>query len=379
MRRNIHRARKACATVPAPDRLRRQLLGVLAASPAIAQLAACGGGSSDSSVAPAATRTWKMGFFPTPPRLDVAAVFQGIDLMSERGEIVHIQQELPWTDLLAGMTAEAAVDRDLAALVTYCRGKGLRIGFCAELNDGLSRGEEAPQLRALGRSIAEPAVQQVYRTFVLAVSAKLQPDYLGLAAETNLVRVAAPPALYAGVKQAANAAAADLSAAGATAPLMISVQVEAAWGVLGTVVPYRGIDADFTDFPFLRLLGLSTYPYFGHAQPDDVPGDYYSRLLSGRDVPVMVSEGGWTSASVGGISSSQDLQARYLTRQAGLLDGVRATAVVQTLFADLDLASLPPPLPANLPLFASLGIVDSNFKAKSAQAVWDGLFARRLL
>jgi hypothetical protein len=148
--------------------------------------------------------------------------------------------------------------------------------------------------------------------------------------------------------------------------------------VLGTVVPYRGIDADFTDFPFLRLLGLSTYPYFGYPQPEEVPGDYYSRLLTGHDVPVMVSEGGWTSASVGTINSTQDLQARYLTRQAGLLDGVRATAVVQTLFADLDLASLPQPQPANLPLFASLGIVDSTFNAKSAQAVWDGLYARRV-
>lgn len=320
-----------------------------------------------------------MGFFPTPPRIDFAVAQQGFDLISERAEFVHIQQELPWTDLLSGMTPEALIDRDLTALATYCRGKGLRIGFCAELNDGLSRAEEAPQLRALGRSIAEPAVQQAYRSWVLAIAAKLQPDYLGLAAETNLVRAAAPPALYAAVKQAANAAAADLAAAGATAMLMISVQVETAWGVLGTAGPFVGIDADVVDFPFLRLLGLSTYPYFGYAQPEDVPADYYSRLLTGRDVPVMVAEGGWTSATVGTVTSSQDAQARYLTRQATLLDGVKATAVVQTLFADLDLASLPQPQPPNLPLFASLGIVDSNFKAKSAQGVWDGLFSRRLV
>jgi hypothetical protein len=50
----------------------------------------------------------------------------------------------------------------------------------ADLTDGLSRGEEAPQLRALGRSLSEPAVQQVYRDYVAAVVRKLQPDYLGL-------------------------------------------------------------------------------------------------------------------------------------------------------------------------------------------------------
>ena len=140
----------------------------------------------------------------------------------------------------------------------------------------------------------------------------------------------------------------------------------------GEELDWRALDA------FLRTLGLSSYPYFGFTRPEDLPADYYSRLLGGRDVPVLVSEGGWTSASVGSIISSPDAQARYLTRQATLLDSVRATAVVQTLFADLNLASLPPPIPANLPLFAALGISDSSFKAKPAQSVWDGLFARRL-
>ncbi len=366
------------STSIAPDRFRRRILSSLAALPAASFLGGCGGGSSGAGPVAPATRTWRMGFFPTPPRLDTALVLQGVDLMSERAEFLHLQQELPWTDLLSGTSADALVDRDWAQLVAYARGKGLRIGFCAELNDGLSRAEEAPQLRALGRSIAEPAVQQAYRSYVLSVAGRLQPDYLGLAAETNLVRAAAPPALYAAVKQAANLAAADLAASASTSTPMISVQVEVAWGVFGATGPFAGIDADFADFPFLRTLGLSSYPYFGFTQPEDLPADYYSRLLGGSDVPVLVSEGGWTSASVGSIASSPDAQARYLTRQAMLLDSVRATAVVQTLFADLDLASLPAPIPANLPLFAALGISDSNFRAKPAQSVWDGLFARRL-
>ena len=34
-------------------------------------------------------------------------------------------------------------------------------------------------------------------------------------------------------------------------------------------------------------------------------------------------------------------------------------------------------LPANLPLFASIGLADSRFAAKPALAAWDALFARR--
>jgi hypothetical protein len=181
---------------------------------------------------------------------------------------------------------------------------------------------------------------------------------------------------------AANAAAAELVTDGATAPLLISVQVETAWGRLGGAGSYVGIEQDLADFPFTQMLGLSSYPYFGHAQPEDIPDDYYARLLDGRTLPVIVCEGGWASASVAPITSSPELQARYLTRQAVLLDSVDARAAVQTLFTDLDLDSLTDPYPVNLPLFGSLGLmqmVGDAFVPKPALAVWDGLYARRRL
>jgi len=318
-----------------------------------------------------------MGFSGLPPRPDVATALRGIDMWSTRAELAIIHEELPWTELLGGMSADAILDRDKVQLVQYYRGKGLQLVFMGDLNDGLSRAEEAPKLRALGRSITEPAVQQVYRDYVAAVVRKLRPDYIGLAAETNLIRAAAPAPLYAAVVQTANAAAADVRASGTTAPLFISVQVETAWGAF-TQTPYVGIDADLRDFAFTQMLGLSSYPYFGYAQPEDIPSDYYSRLLSVRTLPAMVVEGGWTSASVGTISSSLDKQARYVTRHAQLLDSIGARGLIQLVFADPDLASFPPPVPPNLPLFLNIGLADSDFVAKPALANWDALFARRL-
>ncbi len=320
-----------------------------------------------------------MGFSPNPPRPTTAAVLQGIDAWSQRAELATIHEELPWADLLAGMSPDAILDRDKVQLVTYLRGKGLKLYFMNDLTDGLSRSQEAPALRALGRSITEPAVQLAYRSYVLAVARKLSPEYIGLAAETNLIRAAAPATLYAAVVQAANAASADLVAAGNGATRLVSVQVETAWGLLGTTAaPYAGVEQDFADFPFIQLLGLSSYPYFSFAQPEAIPSNYYARLLNGRALPVMVAEGGWSSASVGTVTSSTDLQARYITRQEALLDSVNARAVVQLLFADLDLSTVPPPVPANLPLFADIGLEDSNFNAKPALAAWDMLHARPL-
>ena len=360
--------------------IRRRLLCAASLGTATAFVGALGCSSSPTpppSTPPpplAPTRTWKMGFAGTPPRLDTATVLAGIDRWSTRAEIAAIHEELPWTDLLSGMSPDAILDRDKVQLVRYYRGKGLQLYFMADLTDGLSRGEEAPQLRALGRSLTEPAVQQVYRDYVAAVVRKLQPDYLGLAAETNLIRAAAPASLYAAMVQAANAAAADL--AGLTsAPLFVSVQVEVAWGTF-TASPFAGVDTDFHDFPFTQILGLSSYPYFVFAQPEDLPDDYYSRLLAGRSLPAMVVEGGWTSATAGSVTSTPATQARYITRHAQLLDSIDARGVVQLLFADLDLATFPPPIPANLPLFINIGLTDSDFGAKPALAAWDALFAR---
>jgi hypothetical protein len=359
----------------AVDPIRRRLCGAMAIASLSGGLSACGGGGTSP---PTATRTWKMGFSANPPRPDTAVLLHGVDLWSTRAELAIIHEELPWTDLVKSMPADAILDRDKVQLVQYFRNKGLQLVFMGDLNDGLSRGEEAPQLRALGKSISDPAVQQLYRSYMLAVARKLQPDYIGLAAETNLIRLAAPAALYGGVKAAANAAAADLRTAGVTAPLMVSVQVETAWGVLAGPGPYVGIEADFADFPFMQMLGLSSYPYFSFAQPEDIPADYYSRLLQGRAVSAMVTEGGWTSASVGTVKSSPDIQARYIDRHAQLLDSIRAKGVLQLLFADLDLTTFPTPYPTNLPLFISIGLTDSDFRGKPSLARWDAYFSRRL-
>jgi len=361
---------------------RRRLLRALALAPAVGAVA-CGksGDSGGSPPAAVVTRTWKLGFSPVSARPTAASVINGIDRWSQRSELAIIHEQMPWTDLLGGMSPDAILDRDKVGLVNYMRGKGLKLVYMGDLDDGLARDMEAPQLRTLGRSITEPAVQQAYQDFMLAVVNKLQPEYVGLAAETNLIRTVAPAALYSAVVTTANNTAAAIRAAGSTVPLIISVQVETAWGVLagaGTGT-YVGVDQDFTDFSFAQILGLSSYPYFGYTEPEDIPNDYYSRLLQGHALPAMVMEGGWASTNAAPIFSSPEKQARYITRHADLVDSISAIALLQLVFADVDLAAFPPPIPPNLPLFVSIGLTDSDFNGKPALDAWDALYARTLV
>lgn len=351
-----------------------------------ASIAGCGssggsGGAAGPSL-PESTRSWKMGFYYTPPRFgDVALALENIDRFSTRAEVVMIHEELPWALLLDGATSLEDILNAKQDLIAYLKSKGLSIYFMADLTNGLSRGEEPPTLKRLGRSITEALVQQRYRDYVLGFVTRFEPEYVGLTAETNLVRLAADPAVYDAMVQAANAAAADLVSAGVTAPLSVSVQVETAWGVLGGSGTYAGIEQDLVDFPFVQVLGLSSYPCFAYAAPENIPDAYYSRLLNGRTLPVIVSEGGWMSEGAGSFVSSPQLQARYIRRQADLLDSVQAYAVIQLLFTDIDLSSVPEPYPDTLPLFISLGLMEldgNTFVAKPALAVWDELFARAL-
>ncbi|HPF70525.1 MAG TPA: hypothetical protein PLQ13_07655 [Candidatus Krumholzibacteria bacterium] len=342
--------------------------------PALAAILALGlGACSDPATGPepGPSRTFRMGFSGIPPRADLAQAIAAIDLWSLRADAAILSYELPWAELLAGASAESLVTADQAPLADYYRAKGHEITVYLDPANGLDRGGESDALVAAGRSITEPDIQLVFRRYAVVVDSLVQPAHLGLALETNLIRGLAAPEIYAAVRAVANAAAADVRARDAAVKLSVSVQVEWAWGRLGGDGTFAGIDADLVDFPFLDELGMSSYPYLGgFATPDALPLDYYARVLGDHDLPVLITEGGWTSAILPMQASSTQEQQQYIVRQRALLDEVAAAAVFQLTFTDLDVAADHP-----VWLFARLGLVDVDLGPKAALGAWDATFA----
>ena len=333
---------------------------------------ACG---SDPSGPGRPTRSYLMGFSALPPRPDTALLLPTLTLATQHSDAALIQLSIPWQVMLDGVSAATEIRAVRLPLANFYRGSEQPIAVALDVTDGLNRAQEAPELIAAGRSITEPAIQALYREYVNAVDTILHPEFLSLAAETNLVREEAPTPVYSAVVAMAGAAAGDLRARGTTARLLASVQVEVAWGGLqgGGFV---GIGQDRADFPWLEALGLSSYPYLGgYADPERIPLDYYSRLVAEDPLPELVLEGGWPSVAAGAVTSTPELQARYIRRHAEILEQAGAVALFQITFTDLDLSASPPPPGSVLPLFAHLGLVDSAFGAKPALAVWDTLLA----
>src|SRR5467141_2216841 len=348
-----------------------RLRSVLLVSTALASVA-CGEGTSPAPK----SRTFLMGFSGIPPRIDsTAGAIRAINNWAPHADAAIFHVSPPWAAMLGGHSPAGTVDTVELPLANYYRAKGLAIVFTVDATDGLNRAAEAPELVSAGRSITDTMVQRLYREWVFAVANRIRPDYLGLAAETNLIRQLAPDSVYQALVTMANAVVAQIRAASLPSTLYVSVQVETAWGRPSG--PYQGIAKDLADFPFVEALGLSTYPYLGgFADPESIPLDYYSRIPQGTTLQVLVVEGGWPSVSVGSVVSSPAEEARYITRQERLLDSAKAKGVFQLTFYDLDLSNNPPPPGSILPLFTHLGLADSAMHAKPALAVWDRILRR---
>jgi len=327
----------------------------------------------------ATSRSYRMGFGNSAPRPDFNLIIESLDLSTQHADAAIISTEVPWDSLISGEDPVLYVQDTYVQLVGIYRSKNMKLWVYIDPENGLNRTSDSDPLVALGKSIAQPAVQQVYRRFVVVMDSLLRPDHLGLALETNLIRLAAPDSIYQGVKAAANGAAGDVRGIDKAVPLSVSVQAEVAWGKLGGT-SYLGTAQDFTDFSFLQELGISSYPYLGgFGAPADIPLNYYAQLGAGHSVLVFVSEGGWSSASLTNpatglaVVSSPAAQAAYIDRQGQLLAQAKAIGLFQLTFTDLDLSGWGAVDSAELYPFAFLGVVDSNFNPKPVLAAWDSL------
>ena len=341
-------------------------------------LVGCGGTAGPPDAA--GVREYRMGFSPFAPRLTIEDILTTVDLWTERGDAGIIHMDVPWVALLDGADAGQVATAEWLPMVELYRDRDLLVVITVDATNGLARDREAEALVERGRSITEPEIQALYRAWARAVAGVLRPDYLGLAAETNLVRLAAPAAVYDALPVMTAAAASEVRAMADPPALYVSVQVETAWGRLTGANTYEGIADDLGDFPFVDALGLSSYPYLGgFEEPGDLPDDYYARIADQADLPVLVVEGGWPSVGAAGFEATPGEQADYLRRQADLLDAADALAVFQLTFTDLDLDAWPEEVPDILHVFASLGLVTDDYQPKPALPVWDSLHALPLV
>src|ERR1022692_4279930 len=112
-----------------------------------------------------AQRSYYMGFQNSAPRLDFNLYIQSLNLWSQRADAAMISTEVPWDSLFNGESAENYVAANYKGLTDYYRSKNFKLWVYIDPENGLNRTSDAVELAALGKSIAQPDAQQIYRRF----------------------------------------------------------------------------------------------------------------------------------------------------------------------------------------------------------------------
>jgi len=326
-------------------------------------------------------RTYAMGWAPTPPVFNTAAIIATAQAMAPVSEYALVQREVPWAELLAGATPQQLLDND-QPYIDLLRSLGMKIVYLVDPLDGLDRTKEPPTLVAAGGSLLQPNILATHEAWVRAVAQRYHPEYVGLASEINSLAAHGSSTLYNTIVGMVNTLTPDIHALDPGAKVFVSFQMEVAWQLAGS--PPSAVDqfqliADFN----IDALGLSSYPSFQFAHPADIPANYYQRFAQATSLPLIQVEGGWSSAiSPWGDGTPID-QAKYFARIGSLLAGVGAKLWVMLFYNDLNLAdpswNLPPDRQAVLQNFATMGITNTALAPKPAYWDWKRLFERPLL
>jgi hypothetical protein len=324
------------------------------------------------------------GFFPSPPEGTLESVLNHFQDLGRHADFILIQPNIPWQDFRAGVEGESQARTDLRNQTVLARQNGLEWVVVVDPLNGLNRREFFGLPEGWQPSFANPDVRTAFTNFALWVVRELSPPYLGLASEINTYLDAHPDdvksylSLYQEVYDRVKAEAPGTQ-------IFVTFQWDdlnnmfapAAEGRPAGQTNWDQVEAFETR---LDLWAISSYPYFAFPSGEDIPADYYTRLLDRTDKPLAVAEGGWTTQPVGPIQGGEQGQVEYLQAIHDQL-GPRLRFWVYLILTDFNIDSFADIMRREgraesdiegLGMFAAVGLQRFDGTAKAALQVWDG-------
>jgi hypothetical protein len=325
------------------------------------------------------------GFFPSPPQPTFESVLETFQAMGEHGDVVMVQQNIPWDDFIDGSDGESQTITDIRNQVILARQHGLEVVFVVDPLNGLNRRDFFGLPADLaGATFATPEVRQAFRNFTVRVLREIEPRQLGLASEINTYADAHPedfPAFLSLYRE-------TYAAIKAEAP-ETQVFVTFQWEDLNNLIPGASegrsaysINWDQIEVfePELDLWVISSYPFVVFPSADEIPDDYYLPLLERTDKPLAVGEGGFTSGPIGPFHGRPEDQVGYLTALHDQI-GERLAFWIYLLLSDFDPEAYAAAMRDQgrtqtdidtLGMFSAVGLREADGTPKPALAVWDG-------
>ena len=322
------------------------------------------------------------GFFPSPPEVSLQSVMDTYKAIGEHGDVVLLQQNIPWADFEKGIDGNSAAITDIHNQYILAHQNGLEVIFVVDPLNGLNRREFAGLPFGWIASFANPRVRAAYANFTLRIVREFHPHYLGLASEINTYADTQPKdfqnflSLYNSVYDQVKGEAPDTQ-------VFVTFQWEELNNLIPSVARGKSLSVNWDQIeqfePKLDVWAISSYPFVIYKSASAIPPAYYSPLLSHTSKPLAVAEGGYTSAPVGQASGTPQDQVDYINAIHSQIGGARLAFWIYLVINDFNLDSYAKIMKQKgqggdvntLGMFASVGLTRSDRTPKPALAVWD--------
>jgi hypothetical protein len=322
------------------------------------------------------------GFFPSPPEASTQSVIDTYKTIGQHGDVVLLQQNIPWEAFSAGAEAQSQAITDIHNQYILAHQNGLEVIFVVDPLNGLNRSEFQGLPAGWEASFANPQVRAAFSNYTLRIVREFHPKYLGLASEINTYNDAHPEdfpyylSLYKEVYTQVKAEAPDTQ-------IFVTFQWEELNNLMPSVAqgaPYSVNWGQVEQFePNLDIWAISSYPFVIFSSGADIPADYYTPLLARTTKPLAVAEGGYSSEPVGPFHGDAQSQVDYLKAIHSQIGGDRLAFWIYLLINDFNLASYASLMNEKgqgtnintLGMFAFVGLTKSDRTPKPALAIWD--------
>jgi hypothetical protein len=324
------------------------------------------------------------GFFPSPPELTHESMLATIEGIGEHGDVLLVQEALPWADFLDGADGDSGTIQYLRNLTVLAGQNGLEIIFVIDPLNGLDRRQFAPLPPQLaGGNFSTPGVRTAFKNYALRLAREFHPRYLSLASEINTYADAHPEdfqnfvSLYHEIYGAIKAESPDTQ-----------VFVTFQWDDLNNAIPFDSTGGERYQTkweqieifePNLDVWAISSYPFVAFDSSADIPPDYYTPLLTRTDKLLAVAEGGVNSRAIGHFKGTLQDQVDYLNAIHTQL-GDRLTFWIYIILNDINGEAYRDFLAKNgmestadtILWFVAVGLREIDGTPKPALQVWDG-------
>jgi len=328
-----------------------------------------------------------MGFTPWPADLSDEGVALAKEFAQAHGDIVSVTfvGGIPWPEAHDGKLFSKNIQENMSYRPPAGKKLFLSISPLDKDRHGLApywgdrEGQPLPKPWDK-ETLNSPRVKRAYLNFVLRAVETMQPDYLAIGVESNVL-LSRDPGKWRQLKELHRDTYTAVKRIHKALPVFFTTEV----------LHYKRVTRDAKGsaqeqevgdlMRYSDLFAMSLYPHLSHELPRSLPGNFFD-FATGFKKAIAVSESGMTSRNVDLKSYGTTLFGSE-TDQRQFVELLLKTAtrdsyefVINFASTDSDrlVARLRPPLDDLARIWAFTGLQTGDRRLKPASAVWDGFF-----